>query len=169
MTDTQTRASRAPHSELTSPPLSPTLQHWLDAQGYPAEAIDAAGENRMTPLMRASRAGDADIVEELLACGAAIAPVNSDGNNALWLACYSGNADIIQRLIQAGINMDHQNDNGATCLMYAASSGKGDVLQHLLAAGADGSLTSLDGFTALDMAATEECLRLLRRGTPSGR
>ena len=58
--------------------------------------------------------------------------------------------------------MDHQNDNGATCLMYAASTGKHAVVEKLLHAGANPQLKTLDDFSALDMAATIECLRLLR-------
>jgi hypothetical protein len=69
--------------------------------------------------------------------------------------------EVVQRAGQFMI--DHQNDNGATCLMYAASTGKHAVVEALLAAGANPQLETLDGFSALDMAATIECLRLLRR------
>jgi hypothetical protein len=45
--------------------------------------------------------------------------------------------------------------------MYAASAGKARALARLLAAGADLGI-EVDGMTALDMAATLECLQLLR-------
>ncbi|MDU0956169.1 MAG: ankyrin repeat domain-containing protein, partial [Bradyrhizobium sp.] len=64
--------------------------------------------------------------------------------------------------VEAGIDLDNRNDNGATALMYASSSGRADVVAHLLAKGADISAETLDGFTALDMAASLECLSLLR-------
>ena len=147
----------------TAPPaLSPQLAHWLRQHGYPDGDPDAVGEHGMTPLMRASKLGDAETVFELLQAGAALDATNADGNNALWLACVGESLDAMDVLIRAGIDLDHQNDNGATCLMYAASTGKHAVVEMLLSAGADPQLKTLDDFTALDMAATIECLRLLR-------
>ena len=46
--------------------------------------------------------------------------------------------------------------------MYAASSGKGAVVAQLLAAGAQWAVPNQDDLTALDMAASLECLQLLR-------
>jgi ankyrin repeat protein len=68
-------------------------------------------------------------------------------------------------LIESGINIDNRNDNGATSLMYAASTGKAAIVERLLAAGADITQETLDSFTAMDMAATIECLTLLRNAT----
>jgi rhodanese-related sulfurtransferase len=142
--------------------LSPALRDWLSEQGFPPDDIEATRDNRMTPLMHACRLGDEAIVEALLEAGASLEPLNSDGNNALWLACYGENLGVIGRLIERGIAVDHQNENGATCLMYAASTGKTAVVARLLAAGADTGIKTLDDFTALDMAANLDCLNLLR-------
>ena len=46
--------------------------------------------------------------------------------------------------------------------MYAASSSKAAVTARLLAAGANTRIKTLDDYTALDMAATLDCLTLLR-------
>ena len=147
----------------TSPAvISPQLAQWLQAHGYPCNDLDAVAEHGMTPLMRASKSGDTAIVFELLQAGAALAAINIDGNNALWMACVGESLEAMDLLIRAGIGIDHQNDNGATCLMYAASTGKHAVVEALLAAGANPQLETLDGFSALDMAASIECLRLLR-------
>ena len=147
------------------PALGPQLAHWLRQHGYPDDNPDAIGEHGMTPLMRASKLGDTETVFELLQAGAALDATNADGNNALWLACVGESLDAMDVLIRAGIDLDHQNDNGATCLMYAASTGKHAVVDQLLASGADPLLTTLDDFSALDMAATTECLQLQRRVT----
>jgi len=152
----------------TTPVPSPGLALWMSEQGYAGSDVDATivtMANRSTPLMQAARLGDAGIAAELIACGAALGPTNSDGNNALWLACFSGNVQVVDLLVAKGIAIDNQNDNGATCLMYAASAGKSEVVERLLAAGADTSLKSLDDFTALDMAANIDCLRLLRKAS----
>lgn len=151
------------HSNSDTPALSPQLAHWLVAHGYPATNLESTAEHGMTPLMRASKAGHTAFVIELLQAGASPHTQNGDGNHALWLACVGENPDTLDVLIRAGSALDHQNDNGATCVMYAASTGKHAVVEKLLAAGANPHLKTLDDFSALDMAATIECLRLLRR------
>ncbi|MDU1689873.1 MAG: ankyrin repeat domain-containing protein [Bradyrhizobium sp.] len=142
--------------------VGPTLAAWLAAEGFPADGVDARIANRTTPLMKAAYLGNVANIRELLAAGAAVAAINADGNNALWLACVGQHLDAIDALVEAGIDLDNRNDNGATALMYASSSGRADVVAHLLAKGADISAETLDGFTALDMAASLECLSLLR-------
>jgi thiosulfate/3-mercaptopyruvate sulfurtransferase len=139
------------------------LQHWLTQHGFASDDINALGACGLTPLMRAARLGDAARVLALLARGAQLETRNADGNNALWFACVGEHLDMIALLAKRGIDLDNQNDNGATCLMYASSTGKDAVVRALLAAGADPRLKSLDDFTALDVAATLDCLRLLRR------
>lgn len=146
----------------TAPGLSATLKHWLTQHDYPTHGIDTTAAHGITPLMRASLEGNAVIVAELIQAGARIDTKNIDGNNALWLACVGENLEVFDLLVAAGIDIDHQNDNGATCLMYAASSGKAAVLKKLLTAGANTQIKTLDDFTALGMAATLDCLTLLR-------
>lgn len=144
-----------------------TLQHWLQQHGFSRDDINAVGPSGLTPLMRAARQGEADRVRELLQKGARLETRNADGNNALWFACVGEHLDMIDVLVKRGIDIDNQNDNGATCLMYASSTGKETVLKALLVNGANTALSSLDDFTALDVAATIGCLRMLRpsRGT----
>lgn len=144
------------------PVISPQLAQWLQANGYPTDDLDAPATNGITPLMRAGKAGETGAIFELLQAGADLAAVNIDGNNALWMACVGERLEAMDLLIRAGIGLDHQNDNGATCLMYAASTGKHAVVEALLAAGANPQLETQDGFSALDMAASIACLRLLR-------
>ncbi|MGV0977072.1 MAG: ankyrin repeat domain-containing protein, partial [Azonexus sp.] len=52
--------------------------------------------------------------------------------------------------------------NGATCLMYVSSNSKPDLVKLLLEKGADPKLKNYDEFTALDLAASVSCLKLLR-------
>jgi rhodanese-related sulfurtransferase len=145
--------------------LPEPLNAWLTAHDFHANTAEATIGNQTTPLMCACRLGELPMVKELVQLGVDVNALNSDGNNALWFACFNDNLDTIDYLVQNGIDIDHQNDNGATCLMYAASASKHQVVERLLAAGADTSLKSLDDFTALDMVASLECLNLLRRVT----
>ena len=141
------------------------LQQWLIEQGFPPDNVNALVANGTTALMRASHHGRSAVVHMLIAAGARLATRNADGNNALWFACIANRLDIIDMLIDAGIDIDNRNDNGATPLMYAASAGRDDIVDRLLAHGADTAAETLDGFTALDLAATRECLALLRRAS----
>lgn len=143
--------------------VGPALAAWLAAEGFPADDVNAIIANRTTPLMKAAHLGNVAVIRELLAAGADVTARNADGNNAVWLACVGRHLAAIDALVEAGIDLDNSNDNGATALMYASSSGKAEMVAHLLAKGADISTETLDGFSALDMAASLECLTLLRR------
>lgn len=144
--------------------MTPSLATFLTEHGFPADDLSAAqADGRFTPLMRAAKLGRLDIVEELLSVGVDFSVLNADGCNALWLACYSGNHAVIERLIAAGIAIDHQNGNGASCLMYVSSNSKPDLVKLLLEKGADTQLKNFDDFSALDLAASVACLKLLRQ------
>ncbi len=141
--------------------LSETLQAFLVAQGFPPDDVNAIGKNQMTPLMQAAHLGPSALVAELLAAGARIDAMNSDGSQPLWLACVGDDPEIVALIVKAGADLEHKNVNGSTALMYAASAGKAKALSVLLEAGADLTYEN-DGFSALDMAATRECLDRLR-------
>jgi rhodanese-related sulfurtransferase len=164
----EAQASPALRSALPAA-LPADLAAWLTEEGFDPGDPDAPGPHGNTPLMAAAWRGRADRVEQLLAAGVRLNAVNGDGNTALWLACVNGDASIIRQLVAAGVPLDHANSTGATALMYAASAGKAAVLQTLLELGADASIRSQDDFTALDMCASLDCLRLLRPTRPAPR
>lgn len=144
--------------------MSPQLAAFLSDFRFPADNINALqADGCFTPLMRAAKLGRLDIVEELLALGVDLNRLNADGCNALWLACYNGSHAVIERLIAAGINIDQQNGNGASCLMYVSSNSKPDLVKLLLEKGANLNLKNFDDFSALDLAASLECLKLMRQ------
>jgi thiosulfate/3-mercaptopyruvate sulfurtransferase len=150
-----------PSASASSAPIQ-ELQQWLVAQHFPPDEVNAVITNATTPLMTAAHHGNDRIVRLLIAAGARVNAQNADGNNALWLACVGAHLDTIDMLVEAGIDIDNRNHDGATPLMYAASSGKAAIVERLLAKGADAALATPDGFSALDLAQTVECLRLLR-------
>lgn len=141
------------------------LQDWLQAQGF--QDAHAPGQYGNTPLMAAAWHGETAIVQALLESRVDLHAVNGDGNNALWLACVSNEPALVVMLAQAGVPIDHVNATGATSLMYAASSSKPDMVRVLLALGADPLIQTQDDFSALDMAASVDCLQLLRAATRS--
>ncbi len=147
--------------------VSEALQSWLASNGF--ADIHSAAAHGNTALMHAAWKGEAAIVDALLAAGASVAAVNNDGNTALWLACVSNDPAIVKRIAAAGANLDHANLTGATSLMYAASSSKPAIVAALLELGADPLIQTQDDFSALDMAASLECLQLLRAATKQQR
>jgi ankyrin repeat protein/rhodanese-related sulfurtransferase len=147
-------------------PLSPALVDWLAAHAYPD--VHTPGAHGNTPLMEAAWRGDLATAQALLAQGVSLEATNGDGNNALWLACVSNKPELVTLLAQAGVPIDHLNATGATSLMYASSSSKPGIVRVLLDLGADPFIETQDGFSAMDMAASLECLQLLRAATRAG-
>ncbi|MDP2153344.1 MAG: ankyrin repeat domain-containing protein [Methylotenera sp.] len=138
------------------------LAEFIAEHHFEPEDLNSPWHHALTPLMRAALFGREDLVAELLTLGVNIHMRNLDGNNALWLACVSGNTAIVKLLLEAGIDIDNRNVTGATTLMYTASSGKHDLAKVLLDNGADPFIRNDDDFLAIELAASEECLRLLR-------
>jgi len=144
--------------------MTPQLASFLAEHGFAPANLDATqADGRFTPLMRAAKEGRREIVTELLGLGVDGNILNADGCNALWLACYNGSHEIIEDLIKAGVDIDNQNGNGATCLMYVASNSKPDLVKLLLDKGANPELKNFDDFSALDLAASLACLKLLKK------
>lgn len=161
----QKQASTPSQNSIT---LAPHVHAWLVEQGLAPNDINQSVLNQrmhngMTALMQACRFGRADIVNILLQAGADINLTNHDGNNALWLACFSGDTATIEVLLEGGVDINKQNVTGATSLIYAASAGKATVVKLLLDAGADPHIKTQDDFTALDLAASPQTYKLLRR------
>jgi thiosulfate/3-mercaptopyruvate sulfurtransferase len=126
---------------------------WLQEHAKQAEPV----------LILAARQGRIDVLNHILNQGADLNVLDLYGNNALWAACFAESAQCIKRLLEAGIAIDFQNSTGASALIYASSSGKHTVVNQLLQAGANPLLSTQDDFSALDLAANRECLRLMKQ------
>ena len=126
-----------------------------------SEAQPNKPEAGMTPLMNAALKGAASHVQALIEAGGRVDLTDANGNQALWFACVSDDLETVNLILSAGADIDHVNESGATALMYAASAGKARALAALLAGGANLRI-EMGGLSALDMAASLECLSLLR-------
>lgn len=147
------------------------LADWLLREGGNPDDANVPLADGTLPLIKACQAGRADLVEALIEAGADLGGLDRFGNDALWAACYNGDPATISALLKAGIDLNRRNPGGATALIYAASAGKTAVVAFLLEAGADPLIETEDDFTALDLAANIEILRLLKpvtiRSVPS--
>lgn len=148
-------------------PFYPATISWMLEQGFDPLYPAQPGRYIDTPLILACRQGRADIVTDLLRWPQRIIlnHRNMDGTNALWAAVVANDFTIARQLLEAGVDLENLNDNGASVLMYAASAGRTEWVKFLLDQGADIRPQTLDGFTALDLAANIEILRLLKNAT----
>ncbi len=124
--------------------------------------INGTIANATTPLMHAARMGNIEVLNALLERGADPALLNTDRNGALWFACFANSEACVAALINADAPLDSQNVNGATALIYCASAGKTSLVRLLLDAGANTALMTLDDFTALELSANYDCLKMLK-------
>lgn len=142
---------------------------WLTENGFNPHQLEHVGKYQDTALILAARRGETAVLRDLLEAGANVHHRNMDGTTALWAACVADDTASAELLLEYGSDLNNQNDNGATVLMYAASTGKAKWVHFLLRAGADDQLRSLDGYSALELAATVEILRLLKGGSGARR
>jgi hypothetical protein len=102
-----------------------------------AFAYKQAEECNLHDLARAAEAGDARLVEELLAAGAAVNGADADGMTALMFAAASGRMEILSLLLARGADINVARKDGVTALGLAAFFGHHQIVRELVARGAD--------------------------------
>lgn len=110
------------------------------------------GIQHLTPLMLAARAGQTDLVKELVGLGADIRLKDEQGWTALFWALPAKTEDhgvsIVQFLLDSGLPIDDLSANKWTSLMVAAASNNLNAVQFLLSRGANPSYQELVGGAA---------------------
>ena len=106
-------------------------------------------------LIEASRSGDLNAVQEMIARGANVDEARGDGITALHAAAERGHWNVTEYLLEAGATAELETRIGSyTPLHLAARSAHLEVVEQLLAAGADpNSVTTNSGVTPLHLAA----------------
>ncbi len=121
-----------------------------------------------TPLLIASRDGDAPMIATLLGAGADANSATTSGTTALMFAAESGHLDAVKALLGGGANVNATEPvKGETALTFAAAYGRADVIRELTAHGADVKVrTKVQDLSAF---AKEEQLRFIaERGGQQG-
>ena len=96
-----------------------------------------------TPLLIASRDGDAPMVDALLAGGADPNAATTSGTTSLMFAAASGRVDAVKILVAKGATVNAKEPvKGETALTFAAANGRADVIRELTAHGADVNVTT---------------------------
>ena len=120
-----------------------------------------------TPLLIASRDGDAPMIETLLASGADANSATTNGTTALMLASAAGHVDAVKALLAKNANINAKESvKGETPIAFAAAFGRADVIRELAARGADVNLrTRVQDLSAF---AKEELERLIAERQQQG-
>jgi ankyrin repeat protein len=117
-----------------------------------------------TPMMRAARAGDHEVIRLLLAKGANPTLTTKGGANALMLAAGIGYRDkntrgserdaleAVKVMMAAGLDLQQTDSRGENALHGAALRGADTIVQFLIDQGMDVNATSKQGYTPLDVA-----------------
>ncbi len=117
------------------------LAQMLVYAGANVRATTRLGSN--TPLVIASRNGNAPVVQVLLKAGADAVAATSTGTTPLMLAAASGNADAVKALLAAGSDLEAKESSmQQTPLMFAAAFSRVEVMKVLVAAGANVKATT---------------------------
>jgi ankyrin repeat protein len=96
-----------------------------------------------TPLLMASKMGDAAMVEALLGSGADAKATTTNGATSLMLASFAGSADAATALLAHGADVNAKETvKGETALDFAAEAGRANVIRVLTAGGADPNVTT---------------------------
>jgi len=125
------------------------------------QLIDSKGDNELTPLLLAARAGQLKVCEVLLKAGANPFATHKDGWNAMHFAVSKGNTNLVKMLLKHQQLIDVKTGDGATPLNLTVSRYHPgpvpkeylDVCKTLLEAGADQGATGKNGWTVMHMAA----------------
>ncbi len=117
-----------------------------------------------TPMMRAARAGDHEVMRLLLAKGVDPRQTTKDGTNALMFAAGIGYRDkntrgsesdaleAVKVMMAAGLDINQTNTRGENALHGAALRVADTIVQFLLSQKMDVNATSKQGYTPLDVA-----------------
>jgi ankyrin repeat protein len=135
------------------------LRHGAQVKG------SADRPDRITILMFAARAGDVELIRDLLRRGADTRDVDNNGSTALSYAARAGRTAAVRALLSAKSLVDAADSQGWTPLMHAAVNGHAETVKVLLAAGARPNAVDKQGRTPLLLVAGHgdhsEVIRLL--------
>ena len=120
--------------------------------------VNATTKDNITALMLASRTGNVDTINVLLAAGADPNITDAGGYTCLHDAVDVGcNKETLKAIIDHGANINAANKKGVTPLMQAFQVGNINAISVLLDAEADLNIIDQDGDTCLHRAVRARC------------
>lgn len=138
---------------------------FLLAVGATPDPVHAGGE---TPLYWAMMHGHTECAKLLIDAGANVLHTHTTGWPLLHETVWRNYTGCVQFLLDAKADINEKTANsGRTALFFASLKGYTECLQMLLAAGADVTIKDNEGKTAIDVAANDECRKLLQAAADS--
>ncbi len=121
-----------------------------------------------TPLLLASKNGDAAMMGTLLKGGADPNTTTTNGTSPLMFAAASGQVDAVKALLDKGADLAaKEKAMGQTALMFAAANGRVDAVKFLVSRGADAKvMTKVVDVNAFTREAEEAFAAAVAGGTP---
>ena len=131
-----------------------------------------AGDERATPLQVAVTKGNADLVERLIECKAAVNVPTATGKTALHMAAMQADARMIRALLAAGARHDFVDREGHYTALHLAAGYANpkdtDPVSLLIDAGANLDARDRAGATALDYAVAAKCVEVAAKLRAAG-
>jgi ankyrin repeat protein len=112
-------------------------------------AEEAGNTKGYTALHFASRAGDIDMINQLLKAKADIHRRSADGWTPLHCSVFSGHVRASELLVEKGADVNAANEHGMTPLVICASKGLNGLLRILLAKGGKTDAIDVNGDTLM--------------------
>lgn len=147
------RAATADLNRLLSTGQTDTVLKLIADGEVDVMKADNAGH---TPLIKAARYGDVEIIMAVVDLGADLEAKDGMGRTPLSYASQSGSLDAVLTLLDLGADVKYQDQTGNTPLGWAAGFGTFGMVEAMVEAGADVNTGTgtLIGFTPLIWAAS---------------
>ncbi len=94
-------------------------------------STDCRNEKGMTPLIKASAAGNASFVGMLIGHKADVNAVDTHGYTALMAAASNGHIDVVKDLVSSGADLEIRNKENLTASEVAAETGFPEIVTYL--------------------------------------
>jgi ankyrin repeat protein len=134
----------------------------IDDGSVNVNGVDAAEQ---TPLIKAARWGNVDVMQALLDASADISAGDNIGRTPIIYACQSKNAEAVRLLLDSGADINARDQIGNTVMCWAAGFGTAEIVQEIIDAGGDiESSGPMMGFTPLiwaSLSGEPEAVKLL--------
>ncbi len=101
---------------------------------------DCRGEKGMTPLIKASAAGNTSLVGMLIRHKADVNAVDDHGDTGLTTAAFNGHIEVVKVLVLNGADLEIRNNDGSTALEIAQVMEHEDVADFLSAQSAGSTM-----------------------------
>ncbi|KAK2714306.1 hypothetical protein QYM36_008760 [Artemia franciscana] len=124
--------------------------------------IGCTEDNSAAPLHFAAIGGHTEIINLLIAHGATVDAITTDGSTPLYLTVEYGHEEATEVLISNKANINIQNIEGMTPLHVAAADGYANVVEILLRNGAKINIKDIERRTPLELAVANGHLEVVK-------